>query len=86
MADENTPKNAEAESTEETTLQQGTYEIIRNRLNAHSKQLRTRLEQLNAALRPRRGNKVVVGADESGQDSLARGVDGFGVITDVADW
>ncbi|MCA9219772.1 MAG: hypothetical protein KDA71_05555, partial [Planctomycetales bacterium] len=35
--------------TGETTLESGTYEIIRNRLRQHGKELRSRLEKLNAA-------------------------------------
>lgn len=41
--------NSEKQSAEKTTLQSGTYEIIRNRLLSHSKLLRTQISKLNTA-------------------------------------
>ncbi|MHC4628737.1 MAG: DNA repair ATPase, partial [Planctomycetota bacterium] len=58
MAD-NDQNNAQAESKDEVQLQGGTYEIIRNRLKGHSKELLQRLQKLNSA------RKDVFGAVES---------------------
>ena len=45
---ETTEQNVE---TEEPQMEGGTYEIIRNRLSGHGKELRKRLEELNEARR-----------------------------------
>ncbi len=58
MAD-NDQNNAQAESQDQVQLQGGTYEIIRNRLKGHSKELLQRLQKLNDA------RKDVFGAVES---------------------
>jgi len=49
LAKDKNSNNAESESTEEVSLQGGTYEIIRNRLLHHGKQLQGRLDKLNSA-------------------------------------
>ena len=56
---ENDPNNARGESQDKVQLQGGTYEIITNRLKAHSKELLQRLQRLNNA------RKDVFGAVES---------------------
>lgn len=55
----NDQNNAQAESQDQVQLQGGTYEIIRNRLKGHSKELLKRLQRLNDA------RKDVFGAVES---------------------
>src|SRR5688572_25344205 len=40
---------AKTDATNSTVLDQGTYEVLRNRLASHGAELRTRLEKLNAA-------------------------------------
>ena len=42
---ENDQENAQAESQDQVQLQSGTYEIIRNRLKGHSKELLKRLQR-----------------------------------------
>lgn len=56
---ENDQNGAQAESQDQVQLQGGTYEIIRNRLKGHSKELLKRLQRLNDA------RKDVFGAVES---------------------
>ena len=56
---ENDQNNAQAESQDQVQLQGGTYEIIRNRLKGHSKELLKRLQRLNDA------RKDVFGAVEN---------------------
>ena len=56
---ENDQNNAPAESQDQVQLQGGTYEIIRNRLKGHSKELLQRMQKLNDA------RKDVFGAVES---------------------
>ena len=48
MADTEPAQNTE-QAEQEQALESGTYEIIRNRLTAQSKDLRSRLDQLNEA-------------------------------------
>ena len=55
----NDQNNAQGESQDQVQLQGGTYEIIRNRLKGHSKELLKRLQRLNDA------RKDVFGAVES---------------------
>ena len=47
MAEAVTAENANSDAQSEVQLERGTYEIIRSRLNQHSTELRTRLDQLN---------------------------------------
>ena len=51
MADENEIQENEQnpKGGEQTVLEGGTYEIIRSRLNAQAKELRERVDKLNAA-------------------------------------
>lgn len=49
MAKDKDSEKGEKQAPEENSLQSGTYEIIRNRLLNHSKQLRTRITKLNSA-------------------------------------
>ena len=42
-------ENAEPQPAEQVQLESNTYEIIKNRLSGHGKELRARLEKLNAA-------------------------------------
>ncbi len=44
----NPPTQPPAETPPQDQIDQGAYEVIRNRLNAHGKELRTRLDKLNA--------------------------------------
>jgi len=57
--DDNNTGDRQAEAPEQVQLQGGTYEILRARLGSHSKELRSRLNELNAA------RKDVFGAVEN---------------------